>query len=409
MRLTFPSMINEVVHKSLNLLLARHNLPHIIHKRVQIILTATRHDIKPTAKFCDCSCRTVRKWTRRILKHFEKLGINHVNQDFIQNLLLEALADLERSGRPDIYTAEQMCRIMKLATEEPDNYDYPISDWSVRELTMEVNKQGIATAISARTVARILNSVDLKPHKDRYWLNANKKSGDFDERVPEVCNIYQNAQAFNNLNIRVVSIDEKTGIQALERIASDKRTMPGNPKKREVEYKRHGTLCLIPSFDVATGRIVEYSIGQTRNELDFVEQVTRTINSDPDARWIFIADQLNTHKSESLVRLIAMDEGIPEQELGQKGKCGILKNIKSRMAFIELKEHRIRFFYTPKHCSWLNQIEIWFGIITRKLIRKLSCESVKKLEEKIIEFINYFNATMSKPFKWTYQGKILKA
>ncbi|MCK5777137.1 MAG: IS630 family transposase [Bacteroidales bacterium] len=372
-------------------------------------MTATQHSIKTTAKLCNCSYRTVRTWTRRVLKQFEKLGINHVNEDFIQHLLLEALADRERSGRPDIYTAEQLCRIIKLATEEPENYDYPISDWSVRELTMEVNKQGIATAISERTVARILNSADLKPHKDRYWLNANKKSGDFDERVPEVCNIYQNAQAFNNLNIRVASIDEKTGIQALERIAPDKKAMPGNPKKREVEYKRHGTLCLIPSFDVATGRIIEYSIGKTRNELDFLEQVTKTINSDPDARWIFIADQLNTHKSESLVRMIAMVEGISPQKLGQKGKFGILKNLKTRMEFIESKEHRIRFFYTPKHCSWLNQIEIWFGIITRKLLRKLSCESLEKLEEKIIEFINYFNATMSKPFKWTYQGKILKA
>jgi transposase len=397
------------MHEVLNSLASCYSLPCFISNRVQIILTASRHSLRNTAKLCKCSRGTVQKWVRRVEIQIEKLGAAHHNKDFLREILIRTLTDAERSGRPDIYTAEQLCRIIKLATEKADDYGYPISHWSSRELAMEVRKQGIAAEISDRSVGRILDSVDLKPHKSRYWLNAKCKDEEFDERVAEVCSIYQNAQALNALNIKVVSVDEKTGIQALERIAPDKGALPGSPEKREAEYERHGTLCLIPSFDVATGRIGEYFIGETRSEFDFAEHIKKTVNTDSEARWIFIADQLNTHKSESLVRLVAEDEGIAMQYLGKKEKYGILKSLDSRMEFLEKKEHRIRFFYTPKHCSWLNQIEIWFGIISRKLLRQFSFKSKTKLKEKMIEFIDYFNATMSKPFKWTYQGKALKA
>lgn len=397
------------MHEVLNSLVSCYSLPGFISTRAQIILTSTRHSLRDAARRCKCSRGTVQKWVRRVEAQIEKLAANHCNRDFLRELLIRTLTDAERSGRPDIYTAEQLCRIIKLATEKAVDYGYPISHWSVRELAMEVRKQGIAAGISDRSVGRILDCVDLKPHKSRYWLNAKCKDGEFDARVAEVCKIYQNAQALSALNIKVISVDEKTGIQALERIASDKGALPGSPEKHEVEYERHGTLCLIPSFNVATGRIGEYFIGETRNESDFAEHIRKTVDADPEAKWIFIADQLNTHKSESLVRLVAGYECMATQDLGEKEKCGILKNLDSRMEFLEKKEHRIRFLYTPKHCSWLNQIEIWFGIISRKLLRRFSFESKDKLREKIVEFIDYFNATMSKPFKWTYQGKALKA
>jgi len=339
----------------------------------------------------------------------EKLNSNHCNHDFIREVLLKALTDAERSGRPDIYTAEQWCRIIKLATETPDSFGYPISHWSVRELTTEVRKQRIAPEISIRTVRRILSQADLKPHKNSYWLNSKNKDEEFDQRVAGICKIYENAQAMDALDIRVVSTDEKTGIQALERIVPDRKMLPGKPVKLEVEYERHGTLCLIPSFDVASGRIIEHHIGDTRDESDFAEHIKATIKTAPEANWIFIADQLNTHKSESLVRLVAEDEGIAPEQLGCKGKCGILQNLSSRMEFLECPSHRIRFYYTPKHCSWLNQVEIWFGIISRKLLRQSSFASKVELKDKMVKFIEYFNETMSKPFKWTYQGKALKA
>lgn len=205
-----------------------------------------------------------------------------------------------------------------------------------------------------------------------------------------------------------MSTDEKTGIQALERAHPDLPMKPGLVKRVEYEYIRHGTQCLIANFDVATGEIVAPSVGPTRGEEDFAAHIEQTINTDPDARWIFIADQLNTHKSESLVRLVAGKCGI-EEELGIKGKSGILKSMDSREEFLKDASHRIRFLYTPKHTSWLNQVEIWFSILVRRLLKRAGFKSTEELRHRILAFIDYFNRTMAKPFKWTYAGRPLKA
>ena len=128
--------------------------------------------------------------------------------------------------------------------------------------------------------------------------------------------------------------------------------------------------------------------------------------TDPEGQWVFIADQLNTHQSASLVRLVAELCGVKD-DLGKKGASGILHSMACRKAFLEDTTHRIRFVYTPKHCSWLNQVEIWFSILSRRLLKRASFASKEELKRRILAFIEFFNRTLAKPFRWTYIGKPL--
>ena len=196
-----------------------------------------------------------------------------------------------------------------------------------------------------------------------------------------------------------------TGIQALERIATTKPMQPGLEERREFEYKRHGTLSLIANFDIVTGQIVAPSLGPQRTEADFVAHIAQTIDTDSQAVWLFVTDQLNIHQSESLVRLVAERCGLGD-ELGEKGKTGVVRSLSTRAAFLSDPSHRIQFVYVPKHTSWLNQIEIWFSILVRRVIKRGNFSSVEALRERILAFIAYFNQT-AKPFRWTYTGRPL--
>jgi hypothetical protein len=222
--------------------------------------------------------------------------------------------------------------------------------------------------------------------------------------VATICDLYEQAGRLAEQGIHLVSTDEKTGIQALERLHPDLPPGPGRVQRREYEYTRHGTLCLTANPEIWCGWIVAPTLGPTRTEADFVAHIEQTVATDPASGWVFITDNLNTHQSESLVLWVARTCGVPE-DLGAKGKGGVLESQASRAAFLSDPGHRIRFVYTPKHTSWLNQIEIWFGILVRKLLRRSSFRSVEELKERILAFIDYFNRTMAKPIRWLYSGE----
>lgn len=201
-------------------------------------------------------------------------------------------------------------------------------------------------------------------------------------------------------------MDEMTGVQALERLHPDLPMQAGHVLRREFEYLRHGTLSWFFNLDVVTGQVIEPSWGPTRNEADCLAHLQHLIASDPTAtKWNILLDNLNTHQSESLVRWIAEMEAISPEGLGSKSKSGILKSMATRAAFLHDPTHKIVFFYTPTHASWMNQIEIWLSILVRKLLKRGNFRSLDDLKKQILAFLTSYNQTMAHPFKWTYQGK----
>lgn len=357
--------------------------------------------------------KTVIKWKQRWEQ--AKLELGRVERDEPRKLnqtINEILGDKYRSGRPNFFTMEQMARIINLSLQKPESVGIPISHWTAEELASKAIKDNIVEKISPRQISRYLKEIDLKVHQYKGWLNSKdklKNPEEFEKRVTTVCEIYLNSKNLQKDGFHILSCDEKTGIQAVEHKHPSKPVKPGAIEKCEQEYKRNGTTTLIASRDINTGEIIAPMVQQTRTEVDFLNHISAVVALAPRDKYIFVMDQLNTHKSESLVKYVAEKCGIKE-DLGKKGFDGILATMKTRQAFLEDESHQIRIVYTPKHSSWMNQIEIWFGILSSKVLGgRASFKSVQELEEKIMNFIEYYNENLAKPFKWSYAGKLLKA
>lgn len=388
----------------------RHSPQYEVTRATIILRAAAGERNRHIADKLEVHKQTVRFWRARWATAFVTLAEMEPETDDkqLRNLILNVLADEPRSGRPGTFTAEQICQIIAVACESPELSGRPVTHWTPIELADEVIKRGIVENISSRTIGRFLEEADLKPHQSRYWLN-NERAKDpekFDQEVKAICDLYKEAQELHEQGVHVVSTDEKTGIQALERAHPTLPMVPGFEERREFEYIRHGTQTLVANFEVATGKVIFPSVGPTRTEEDFAAHIEKTVDVDPDAKWVFLLDQLNIHKSESLVCLVAEKCKI-EVDLGVKGKSGVLESMETRAEFLQDPSHRICFIYTPKHTSWLNQVEIWFSILVRRLLKRASFRSVEELRNRILAFIEYFNKTLAKPFKWTYAGRPL--
>lgn len=344
-----------------------------------ILLAADGFDNMYISKQVALGQDSVSKWRSRFIKKLPLLQeISEKDPAKLAEAVSSFLNDCPRPGQPPHYTDEQIIKILEIACRNPEEPGYEVSHWSLNLLVDAVIKEGIVDSPET-----------------------------FAEKVNEICTVYHEAVKNHEAGGHTISVDEMTGIQALEHKYPDKPVIPGKAACMEFEYIRHGTTSLTGFFDVATGRMEQPCLNPTRTENDFVEALRALVETDPDASWTIVCDGLNTHKSESLVRFVAEQCGLTE-DLGRKGKSGILKSLESRAEFLHQEEHRIRIVYTPKHCSWMNQIEIWFGILNRRLLKRKSYRSVEELETSILRFIEQYNL-MAKPFKWTYKGVPLAA
>ena len=405
--------VSEGQRRVLEALVRRSSAPQRLVRRAQIILMlAAGKTFNQVARALGVLRQAVYKWYNRWRTQARQLAeveAQERSDQGLSNRLAGLLLDAYRPGKPATFSPEQIVKLIAVACEPPQHSGRPVTRWSSRELAAEVVKRGIVKTIARSTVSRLLKEAKIKPHLSRYWLNAQPEDpAAFDAQVRVVCALYRQATQLHKRGIHLVSTDEKTGIQALQHLYPPKPVRAGQVARIEHEYDRPGTLCLIANLEVATGRMVAPSVGPRRTEADFLTHIKQTVAQAPQDPWLFIVDNLNTHQSASLVEWVAHQCGI-EVDLGVKDSHGILKSRASRAAFLADPNHRIRFVYTPKHTSWLTQVEIWFSILVGRLLKRASFNSIEELHQALINFIEYFNATMAKPFKWTYAGKPLTA
>ena len=394
--------------------------PLFQYTRSRIILLAMDGmQIQEISRIVRLSRNRVSNWIQRALKTVNLLNeISLKAPDMLRYFVDMMLADRPRSGAPRVYDAVTRASIVRVACNNPADYGLTRSHWSLPALKVAlVEAKIVDDRMSCATLNRILNGNDLKPHKNQYWLHSSEEDEDpitFKIKVQEISGLHLTArliaQMGGNSDLRILSTDEMTGIQALERIHPNWLPRPGLTAKQEFEYIRHGTTSWIGFFDEITGQVLDPFLNATRSEEDFVNALKLALDSDPDQskHVAIIADNLTTHISESVVRLVNERIGF-NGDLGIKGKSGVLKNKQTRIEFLTDHSHRIRFCFTPKHCSWLNQIEVIFSIINKQLLRRSSFVSVDELKMQIRHWVEQYNTLWAHPFDWRYHIQAIPA
>ncbi len=297
-----------------------------------------------------------------------------------------------------LFPPQQQHEIVALATRPPRQEGHPITHWSLGDLTRAVVQKGIADSIGVSTIWRLLDQAAIKPHRWHYWLHS--PDPDFSSKMKDIVELYLNALRLYERGEIVLSVDEKTSIQALGRRYPHKPLRPGGRELIEHEYKRHGTCCLTAGLEVATGQVMGL-LTPNRPAQVFAEFIEWACQTYAEARRIHVVlDNLNTHYHELTCQVVA---DFCHCRLGPT-QTGL-----QRKEFLTDPSKRVVFHFTPSHASWLNQIEIWFSTLARKVLRRGDFRSVDDLQDKIIAFIEYYDACLAKPYQWTYTGKPLAA
>jgi transposase len=361
-----------------------HTTPQSLALRARLVLRAAAVDQPtnlPIGRELGCSNLTVGKWRRRYLE----LGF-------------PGLQDAHRSGRPRTIAPPTRVQVISVASALPQDQNRTVTRWTLAEIVAAFLDALNTAAISRSSVWRILQDVDLKPHKSEYWLNSHDE--DFDAKARHICHLYAQALEASQQGRLVICCDEKTGMQVLERKAPTKPAQPGRRERREYEYIRHGTRVLINALAVATGQIA-WTIGTTRTATDFVAHLKPAYHRWPGMqRYDWVMDNLNTHWSLDVCRLVARWCKVPFEP--HKLKTG-----PQRRAFLTDPSHRHVFHFTPQHGSWLNQAELFFGVLHRRFLARGSFTSAKDFARHLERFLKDYNARHAHPYRWTYTGEPL--
>jgi DDE superfamily endonuclease len=299
---------------------------------------------------------------------------------------------------PGTFPPDELTAVVTLATSKTDEHDRPATRWSLDDLAFTLVNEAHHRAMSRTTIWRILDQADLKPHKSVYWLNSHDP--DFDAKAQTICRLYLDAPRLYQKGRLVICCDEKTGMQIRQRKHPTQPARPGHPEKREFEYIRHGTRTLISSFVVPTGEVV-WDLGPTRTSADFARHIGHVACHFRDAAGFdWVVDNLNTHWSMEVCEWIAAFSDVsfnPWQ----------LRTGRQRRAFLSDPTHKHVFHFTPKHGSWLNQVELWFSVLSRRFLKRGDFAGVVEFEQRLAVFLEEYNRCHAHPYRWTYTGQPL--
>jgi transposase len=296
------------------------------------------------------------------------------------------------------FPPDEQLEVITLASSKTGDHDCVASQWSLDDLAAELINRHADEAMHRSTIWRVLHEADLKPHRSVYWLNSHDP--DFDAKAQEICKLYVDAPVLHQQGALVICCDEKTGMQILQRKHPTISVQPGKPEKREHEYIRHGTRCLIASFVVPTGKVV-WDLGVTRTSLDFATHLNHVTSQFPDhQRFHWVLDNLNTHWSLDVCELMARLHGLPFHKKD-------LRTGTQRRSFLTDPEHKHVFHFTPKHGSWLNQVELWFSTLARRFLKRGDFASAQDFVARLTLYLDDHNARRAHPYRWTYTGQPL--
>jgi transposase len=322
-----------------------------------VLLAASGASISSIARQTGTNRTRVGEWLRR----FETAGV-------------EGLVDQPRSGRPPEVTALERHQVIAAACEKPSAFGLDRAVWSHESLAEALESSGRVRAVSSSTVGRILAEAEIKPHRVKTWCHSTDP--DYQAKMRAIVDLYVSPPAGEP----VLSIDEKSGIQALSRSRPMVPPSPGRRARYEFEYRRNGTRCLFGCFNIRTGKVLgRCTVQRTREDfLSFMDWVAQRYRQ---RRVHVVLDNLNTHKDTT--RGAFMTEW--NQAHGE----------------------RFVFHYTPTHGSWLNQVELWFSILSRRVLRYGDFHTPDELVRTIEAFVRRWNRGHAKPFRWTYEGRPL--